>query len=63
MNITVNGREVKVGSYYSEIFTKHRDKHQKYEYIVKSHIFSDKPLNEYEKEKVEDEIHKRIKEE
>ena len=46
MNITVNRREVKVGSYYSEIFTKHKDKHQKYEYIVKSHIFSDKPLNE-----------------
>ena len=63
MNITVNRREIKVGSYYSEIFTKNKDKRQKYEYIVKSHIFSDKPLNEYEKEKVEDEITRRIREE
>ena len=60
MNITVNERNIKVKSYYSEIFTKRKDKHQKYEYIVKSHLFADKPLNEYEKEKLEDEITIRI---
>ena len=43
--------------------TKYKDKDHKYEYIVKSYIFTDKPLNEYEKEKVEDEIKKRINEE
>lgn len=63
MNISVNKRDIKVKSYFSEIFTKHKDKHQKYEYIVKSHLFTDKPLNEYEKEKIEDVITMRINEE
>ena len=63
MNITVNKREIKVKSDYSMLNTKYKDKDHKHEYIVKSYIFTDKPLNEYEKEKVEDEIKKRINEE
>lgn len=63
MKITVNGREIEVKSYYSQIFTKRKDKHQANEYIVKSYIYTDKSLNEYEKEKIEDLITKRINEE
>ena len=63
MKVTVNNNDLKIRCDFSFIQTKRKNKNHENEYIVTSYIYSDKPLLEYEKEKVSQWITNRINKE
>lgn len=63
MKVTVNNNDLNIRSDFSFIQTRRKNKNHENEYIVTSYIYSDKPLLEYEKEKVSDWITARINKE
>ena len=60
MEVIINNNPIKVKSDFSFLQVRRSNKNHTNEYIVNSYIFTDKPLNDYEKEKISDFITRRI---
>ncbi len=54
MKCTVNNKDINVKCDFSFIQTRNKNKNHENEYIVSSIIFTDKKLNDYDKEKIAD---------
>lgn len=63
MKCTVNNNDLNIRCDFSFMKVRRTNKNHDNEYIVESYIYSDKPLLEYEKEKVSDWITARINKE
>lgn len=61
MKCIVNNKEINVKVDFSTIQTRRTNKNHENEYIVQTYIFTDKPLNDYEKEKISNWITQEIR--
>lgn len=60
MEVIINNNPIKAKSDFSFMQVRRSNKNHKNEYIINSYIFTDKPLNEYEKKKISEWITRRI---
>lgn len=61
MKCTINNNEIDVKCDFSFIQNRNKNKNHENEYLVQSIIFTDKKLNDYEKEKISDWITEEIR--